>query len=84
MRIISVQPGWCAEKWLLGWRFGEPKDREERIRLKINRDLVSWVELYPKEQEKDWEQIRAIPNALDKAGKMIVRAEFKKEKPEGL
>ncbi len=65
---------WCAERWLLGWRFGEPKDREERIRLKINRDLVSWADLDPKEREKDWEQIRAIPSALDKVGKMIVMA----------
>jgi len=65
---------WCAERWLLGWQFGEPKDREERIRLKINRDLVPWANLDPKEREKDWEQIRAIPDALGRVGKMIVRA----------
>ena len=65
---------WCAERWLLGWRFGKPKDREERIHLKINRDLVSWAQLDPEERKKDWEQIRAIPDALGMVGKMIVRA----------
>lgn len=65
---------WCAERWLLGWRFGEPKDREERIRLKIHPDLVPWAKLDPEEREKNWEQIRAIPSALDMVGKMIVRA----------
>lgn len=63
----------CAERWLLGWRFGEPKDREERMRLKINRNLVSWAKLDYEERKKDWEQIRAIPDALGKVGKMIVR-----------
>lgn len=68
---------WCAERWLLGWRFGEPKDREERIRLKINRDLVPWADINPEERKKDWEQMRAIPDALGMVGKMIVSAKPK-------
>lgn len=62
---------WCAERYLQGWSFGEPKDREERNRLKIHHDLVAWSNLDQKEKKKDWEQIYAIPTALATVGKMI-------------
>jgi hypothetical protein len=63
---------WCAERWLIGWRLGQPKDKAERYRLKINADLVPWANLPEQEKRKDWEQIHAIPDAVDKANKMIV------------
>lgn len=63
---------WCTEKWLLGWRFGEVKEKDK----KINPDLVSWEDLNPEERKKDLEQIRTIPDALDKAGKMIISAKL--------
>lgn len=64
---------WCAERWLAGWRFGHPVDQEEKLKKKINRNLVRWEELDKKEREKDPEQIRAIPRALEKAGKAILK-----------
>jgi hypothetical protein len=65
---------WCAERWLAGWQFGNPVDQKEKVEKKINRNLVPWEDLDKTEKEKDPEQIRAIPRALEKAGKAIIQS----------
>lgn len=64
---------WCAERWLDGWTYGEPKDTQEKLEKRINRNLVEWDKLDPLERNKDPEQIRAIPAALKEAGLCIVK-----------
>ena len=66
---------WCAERWLAGWQFGHPVNQEEKLKEKINRNLVPWEKLDKAEREKDPEQIRAIPRALEKAGKAILKGD---------
>ena len=68
---------WCAERYLRGWRLGNPKDKEDEQRLKalkFSRWLVSWDELPQAERSKDLEQIRAAPAALSGVGKRLVKA----------
>ncbi|MEO8497341.1 MAG: NAD(P)-binding protein [Planctomycetota bacterium] len=60
---------WCVERWLDGWKHGPETDRP----MKISKDLVDWDKLPPKEQKKDYEQIRAIPRVLKNVGRGIYR-----------
>jgi hypothetical protein len=59
---------WCAERWLSGWEYGPVRDRAARI----SPSLRAWTELPPDEQEKDEDQIRALPAALEKIGMAVV------------
>jgi hypothetical protein len=60
---------WCAERTLDGWTLGAPTDHDRRI----NRNLVPWDRLEPAEQQKDPEQVTAIPGALFRLGRGIYR-----------
>jgi voltage-gated potassium channel Kch len=60
---------WCAERTLAGWTLGGPTDRDRRI----NQNLVPWDQLEPAEQQKDPEQVLAIPGALFRLGRGIYR-----------
>jgi len=60
---------WCAERWLAGWEYGQ---QTNRLR-KINKCLVPWDDLLPADQQKDREQIEAIPEILSRIGKAIYR-----------
>jgi hypothetical protein len=65
---------WLVERWLAGWTYGEPKNEQEKLEKRINRNLVDWDKLSLLEQNKDPEQIRAIPAALNAAGLCIAKA----------
>ncbi len=58
---------WCAERWLDGWKRGPVTDRAK----KTNMNLVPWDEIPEKEQNKDPEQIRAIPRVLRLVGRAV-------------
>ncbi|MEK6260734.1 MAG: RyR domain-containing protein [Planctomycetota bacterium] len=60
---------WCAERWLGGWKFGS----ETNKKLKISKDLVPWERLLPEEEQKDFEQIKALPEILRAIGRGIYR-----------
>jgi hypothetical protein len=60
---------WYAERWLDGWEYGPDSIPEK----KINRCLVKWDRLLPKDQKKDPEQINTISRALNEIGCVIYR-----------
>ena len=55
---------WCDDLYLQGYRYAPGKRNRK---AKTHGCLKKWEDLGD-EQEKDYEQIRAIPKALDKAG----------------
>jgi hypothetical protein len=59
---------WSGERLLRGWRPGE-RDNDRRL----HPDLKPYEELDEREQEKDRDAVRAIPEVLAQAGLSIVR-----------
>jgi hypothetical protein len=55
---------WDAEKWLLGYEYGERRDD----RQKTHPDLVPWDELPDDVKDYDRQQVKGIPDALERAG----------------
>jgi hypothetical protein len=61
---------WVKQKRKNGWRFGSPTDKAK----KLHQDLVPWTQLDESAKEKDRLMIRAIPQIVDQAGYIIVKA----------
>lgn len=60
---------WCAEKWLDGWTYGEPRDEV----AKRHPDIRHWLDL-PKEQRGiDTMLVACVPAALKEVGKAVYR-----------
>ena len=51
---------WNAERWLAGWRYATPSNKEKRI----NEYLVPWNELHDSIQKYDRESVMSIPARL--------------------
>jgi hypothetical protein len=66
---------WSTEKMLAGWRAPkigvEPNDTDRKNQ--INKNICAWGKLDPIEREKDFDQIRLIPDILKAEGKGIYR-----------
>lgn len=60
---------WCAERFLNGWKWGEKKDKPN----KIHPLLVAWDDLPFKEKRKDYEQIENLPKVYSAIGRGIYR-----------
>jgi hypothetical protein len=55
---------WNAEKWLLGYEHGDQRKDQE----KIHPNLVTWKDLADDVKDYDREQVKGIPEALERAG----------------
>jgi voltage-gated potassium channel Kch len=60
---------WCAEKWLDGWRFGEPRDDAK----KVHPDLRPWDALPVGERQIDTMLVTGIAVVLGQVGKGAYR-----------
>ncbi|MFE9690204.1 RyR domain-containing protein [Micromonospora sp. NPDC005806] len=60
---------WCRERQGEGWTYGEPRDDTRRR----HPALRPWDELTPDVQEKNRQEIRALPDVLSDSGFALIR-----------
>lgn len=71
---------WANEKVTMGWKYGTYKNRAERERKRLHKDLLPYDYLNFGEQKKDWYVIDNMIKQLDKFGIKIYRtAKAKKD-----
>ncbi|MHC1769483.1 MAG: NAD-binding protein [Verrucomicrobiia bacterium] len=54
---------WNAERWLAGWRYGTPSDKNNRV----SENLAHWDDLHHSIQNYDWQAVEKISEMLTHA-----------------
>jgi hypothetical protein len=60
---------WCAERWIMGWKFGENNNRE----MKISKDLIPYHTIKEEERDKDREFVKKLPEILARLNFRVVK-----------
>ena len=74
---IFEHDDWTIEQEIHGWKYGEPKNKEEKLRKKITPYMVQWDELDDDIKQFDYRPIKNIPKFLEKIGMKIVRTKLR-------
>ena len=71
---------WVNEKAGMGWKYGTSyKNRAERERLRIHKDIIPYSDLSLSEKKKDYFPINNMVKNLDKYGIKIYRMNMRKQ-----